>query len=203
MSLLSAVAIGLLIGLITGGRLANLAALRIRWWALVVVGLVIQLLIFTPVLPVPHSWLRPAYVLSDLLALVFVLANVRITGMPAVALGSASNLVAIVANGGSMPVDAHLLSVARGATYARAVAAGQEPTNSVIAGPQTRLGWLTDRILIPPPFPLSTVLSIGDFLIAAGIVWVIVAGMDRVKPSGVIAIKKARVAGPSSDGIVS
>jgi hypothetical protein len=181
MSLLSALALGLLIGLLTGGRLTNLATLRLRWWVPVLLALAIQLVIFTPFLPIPQAWLPPAYVTSDLLALVFVLANAKVAGMPVVAVGSASNLLAIVANGGRMPVDAHLLALARGQAYERAVAAGQEASNSVIAGAQTRLGWLTDRILIPPPFPLPTVISIGDLLIAAGIVWVMAAGMHRTE----------------------
>ncbi len=42
---------------------------------------------------------------------------------------------------------------------------------------QDVVGRLTDRVLLPPPFPLPTVISVGDMVIAAGVVWLIAAGM--------------------------
>ena len=45
------------------------------------------------------------YIASTVAVLVAVLANLRLPGMAIVALGSISNLAAIVANGGSMPAS--------------------------------------------------------------------------------------------------
>ena len=40
----------------------------------------------------------------------------------------------------------------------------------ILAEEDTRLGVLSDRLVVPPPFPRPTAFSIGDLLIAAGIV---------------------------------
>jgi hypothetical protein len=76
-----------------------------------------------------------------------------------------------------MPVDAVLLSRARGAAAAVAIGSGQSASNSVLATDQTRLLWLTDRFLLAPPFPFPTVFSVGDVLIGVGVAWLIAAGM--------------------------
>jgi hypothetical protein len=51
-------------------------------------------------------------------------------------------------------------------------------SNSSLADSHTHLRWLTDQILIRPPWPLPTVLSVGDVLIALGVTWLIVKGMQ-------------------------
>ena len=89
----------------------------------------------------------------------------------------AHNLVAIATNGGRMPVDAALLTQTRGPAFAQAVAQHRVATNAVIADSATRLSWLTDRFVLPPPLPSPVVFSIGDLLIGAGVVWLVAAGM--------------------------
>ena len=179
MFLLVAIVIGFAVGLISGGRPSNLARLHLRWPGLIFLALVIQLAIFTSWSPVPPSLVPILYILSDLIALVWLGRNIRIGGIPCVALGSISNLAAILANGGWMPVDAALLTRARGAAAEAAITSGHSATNSVIATGQTRLLWLTDRFLLPPPFPYPTVFSIGDLLIGLGVAWLIAVGMRR------------------------
>jgi hypothetical protein len=177
MFLLIAILIGLAAGLALGGRPRNLVRLLLRWPLLILVALVIQLAIFTSWVPVPRTLLPGLYILSNANALVWLGRNIRIQGVPCVGLGAVSNLAAIVANGGRMPVDGALLARARGAAAETAVALGQSPTNSVLSSGQTRLPWLTDRFLLAPPFPFPAVFSIGDLLIGLGVAWVIVAGM--------------------------
>ncbi|HEX9095968.1 MAG TPA: DUF5317 domain-containing protein [Candidatus Dormibacteraeota bacterium] len=177
MFLLIAILVGLAAGLIFGGRPGHLAGLHLRWPGLIFLALVMQVAIFTSWLPVPPSLVPILYVLSDVIALVWLGRNIRIDGIACVALGSVSNLAAILANGGRMPVDGILLAQARGAAAETAVALGHSATNSVIATGQMRLPWLTDRFLLAPPFPFPTVLSIGDLLIGAGVAWLIAAGM--------------------------
>jgi hypothetical protein len=177
MFLLIAIVVGFAAGFIFGGRPRNLLRLHLRWPGLIFLALVIQVAIFTTWLPVPMSLLPFLYVLSNVIALVWLGRNVRIQGIPCVTLGGLSNLAAILANGGRMPVDAVLLSRARGAAAAAAIALGQSPSNSVLATDQTRLLWLTDRFLLASPFPFPTVFSVGDVLIGVGVAWLIAAGM--------------------------
>ena len=77
-----------------------------------------------------------------------------------------------------MPVEPNLLAQARGAGYVSALAAGRVTSNSSLADGHTNLRWLTDQILIPPPWPLPTVLSAGDIVIALGVIWLITRGMQ-------------------------
>ena len=181
MFLLIAILIGFAAGLISGGHPSNLARLHLRWPGLIFLALVTQVVIFTSWLPVPRSLLPFLYVLSNVIALVWLARNIRVAGIPCVAIGAVSNLAAILANGGRMPVDGTSLSRARGAAAEAAIAAGQSPSNSVLMDSHTRLLWLTDRFVLPPPFPFPTVFSVGDLLIGLGVAWLIAAGMRGPK----------------------
>jgi hypothetical protein len=116
----------------------------------------------------------PIYVASTALVLVAVLANRAIRGMAIVAFGAASNLVAIVANGGFMP-----------ASQAAMDALGKsDPTtysnSDIVADPV--LAPLTDVFALPAWLPFANVFSIGDLLIGVGVVVVIVAAMRGDRP---------------------
>jgi hypothetical protein len=172
MFILYAVPIGLLLGVLVGGRPAGLAALRIRYGPIMVAGLLVQIVLFTPaVTEVIGDLGPPIYVLSTAVVIGAVLMNARITGMPVIALGAISNLTAIVANGGYMPADAGAMaSLGRG-----------EPTtysnSTILAEPALRP--LTDIFVLPAWVPFTNVFSIGDVLIALGVVIVIVSAMRR------------------------
>jgi uncharacterized protein DUF5317 len=188
MSLLSAIGIGLAIGFALGGRPHRLARLRLRWNVLIFLSLALQVVLFTG-LTIPGFVVTVVYPLSGLLALAWLARNLAIPGMPCVLTGGLANMVAIAANGGRMPVDANLLARSRGITYVRDLAAGRVTSNSSLADSHTHLRWLTDQFLVPPPWPLPTVLSVGDLLIALGVVWLIAASMrasDRAssQPAG-------------------
>jgi hypothetical protein len=101
------------------------------------------------------------YVLSSAAVLACVVRNHRIPGLLIAAVGGLSNLFAVVANGGYMPVDP-----------SNALAAGQQTaigyTNTVVmANPYLRP--LTDIIVLPPPWPFANAYSIGDLLVIAGV----------------------------------
>ena len=168
MFLLIAIVVGFAAGLVTGGRPHNLLRLNLRWTALVFLALAVQVAISTGWLPGGPSLVRFLYVLSNVVAMIWLGRNIRLRGMPCVVLGSVSNLVTIVANGGRMPVDGALLSRAR---------LSQLPSNRVLVTAETHLAWLGDRFLLARPFPFPTVFSIGDLLIGLGIAWLIAVGM--------------------------
>jgi uncharacterized protein DUF5317 len=93
-----------------------------------------------------------------------------------VALGAASNLAAIVANGGYMPAG-------RGALEALGKTDPTIYSNSAsIEHPA--LEPLTDIFALPAWLPSANIFSIGDVLIAMGVAVVIVAAMRRGPASG-------------------
>jgi hypothetical protein len=178
MSLLSAIVVGLGIGYAIGGRPRNLARIDLRWNVLIFLSLAIQLVLFTG-LSLAAGLVTVAYLTSGLLSIAWLGRNLRVPGVGCMLVGGLSNFLAIAANGGRMPIDAAVLARVRGADFVRALAAGQLTSNSSLADSHTHLRWLIDQFVIPPPWPLPTALSVGDLLIAAGVVWLIAAGMRR------------------------
>jgi hypothetical protein len=171
MFILYAIPIGLLLGFATGGRLAGLSTLRIRWAWLAVAGLALQIALFSEPLGSAVGDAGPAlYVASNVAVLAAVVRNIAIPGLALVAVGAVSNLVAILANGGAMPADPAALAAAGIGT------AGQ--TNSVVTG-DPALRPLTDIFAMPAWLPFANVFSLGDVLIGAGVAATIALAMRR------------------------
>jgi hypothetical protein len=170
--MLWAIPLGLVLGVLLRGTLDGLFALGFRWAPLAVGGLLVQLVLFTAAGDSLAGDLGPAiYILSTLAVFVAVARNWRLTGMPIVAVGALSNLVAITANGGFMPADAGAL------TQAGFGGPGDHTNSVVLADPALRP--LTDIFALPAGVPLANVFSVGDVLIGVGVVVVIVAAMRR------------------------
>jgi hypothetical protein len=172
MFILYAVVVGLAVGLLGGGKLAAIADVRFRWAPLVMVGFLAQVLLFSDAVAERVGDLGPVlYVASTLLVVVAVVRNLAIPGIPLVALGAASNLVAIVANGGFMP-----------ASPAALAALGKDvPTiysNSAVVG-QPALFALTDVFALPMWLPFHNIFSVGDVILAVGVAVVIATAMRR------------------------
>ena len=177
MFVLLAVPLGVALGFALGGRLDRLGQLAFRWPWLAIGGLAVQVLLFSPTLAdrIPPDAGAVAYVVSTAAVLAAVVRNLQMPGMVLVALGACSNLAAVVANGGVMPTTA-------GALAAAGLAPVEGFSNSaVLADP--RLAPLTDIFAIPAAFPLANVFSIGDVLIALGIVLVVALAMRRTHPT--------------------
>ena len=175
MFILYAIVIGFGIGFLCGGRAAGLGTLQFRLGWLAVAGFAAQVVLFSaPVTERIGALGAPLYVLSTAIVFVVLLANFRIPGLPVVALGAASNLAAIVANGGYMP-----------ASEAALIAAGKIPasgySNSTVL-PDPLLGPLTDIFALPTWLPFTNVFSVGDVLIAVGIAIAVAVAMRRPPP---------------------
>jgi len=174
MFILYAVVIGLGAGLVAGGRVAALGDIRFRWAPLVLVGFLAQVALFSDAVAARVGDLGPAlYVGSTLLVVVAVVRNLAIPGMALVAIGAASNLAAIAANGGFMPA-----SPAAMAALGKAV-----PTiysNSALLA-QPALAPLTDIFALPAWLPFHNIFSIGDVVLGIGVAVVIAIAMVRGK----------------------
>jgi hypothetical protein len=167
---LYAIAIGVAVGFAFGGRLGGLGRLTFRWAPLALLGLVVQLLLFAePVASRVGAAGAPIYVASSAAVLAALLRNLHIHGLRLVAVGAISNLLAIVANGGSMPAS-------RDALAALGKSVGEAYSNSVVDASPALAG-LTDIWALPGWLPFANVFSIGDVLIGAGIAVAIAVAM--------------------------
>lgn len=146
-----------------GGRLGRLADLEIRALWAVAAAIGIQFAIIS-VFPDSFENLQvPFHFVSYAFAAVFVWTNRHIPGMLIVGLGAAFNLVAITANGGVMPASPRALEIA-------GVVQTKGFVNST-ALEEPKLQFLGDIFAIPDSVPiLDNVFSIGDVIIAIGIV---------------------------------
>ena len=179
MFILYAIPIGIVVGLLFGGSIDRLGDLRLRWAPLAVVGLLVQVALFAdPISAVIGGWAPAIYVASTAAVLVAVLRDVRLPGMALIAIGAASNLAAIVANGGYMPASP--------AALASVVELTSGYSNSVVIA-DPALAPLTDLFALPAAFPLANVFSIGDVLIGVGVAATIVFAMrvPRDRSAGV------------------
>jgi hypothetical protein len=173
MFILYAIPIGIVVGYLLGGRLDRLSTIRFRWAPLALLGLAVQIALFSdPLAGVIGDAGPPIYVASAAVVLVAVLRNLDIAGLPIVALGAGSNLLAIVANGGFMPAD----------PAAAAVIGGISPNSNSTVMTDPALAPLTDIFAIPAWVPFANVFSVGDVMLGLGIAITIAAGM-RTRPS--------------------
>ncbi len=183
MFILYAIPIGVLIGLVSGGRLDRLSELRLRWVPIMLLGLAVQIALFSgPVGPAVGD-ARPAiYVASIAVVFIAVLRNLATPGVWLIAVGAGCNLAAIVANGGSMPADPTALESVGGLPPGY--------TNSIIAT-DPALRPLTDLFALPAWLPFANVFSIGDVLLGVGVAVTIVLAM-RTRSASTSPVTKDR-----------
>jgi len=143
---------------LTGGRLSRLAALSLRGVWLAPLALAVQVGITTLAPGGNERVHQAAHLATYVLLALFLLANLAVPGARLIALGTLSNVAAIVSNGGIMPASAtaqRLAGMMEGAGFHNSAA---------VAHPH--LLWLGDNI--PVPGPLPNVLSVGDLVIYLG-----------------------------------
>lgn len=160
-----AVVLGLIVGLLTGGKLAALGSAHIRLWPVALIGLFAQLLLFSSPLAVAVGpWGPSLYVVSTAAVLMALVVNLRQPGFWLIIIGALANFAVIVANGGQMPASPDAWAALTGV----AAVPTTDFSNSHLAGPHTVLAFLGDNFVLPRPLPFANVFSIGDVLIGAG-----------------------------------
>ncbi|MGQ9517992.1 MAG: DUF5317 domain-containing protein [Anaerolineae bacterium] len=179
MILVLALILALFVAVLTGGKLRRLANLPLRapWLALLGFGLQIYI-IYEPE-TTARGWLSPhtlVLVLSYVLLLVFVWMNRRLPGMPIIALGLLMNFTVMLANGGYMPISPEAVQRVGHEYELQSTAPGARlkyTKDILLPREQTRLWFLADVFILPPPFPIPTVFSPGDTVLALGI-WMLI-----------------------------
>jgi hypothetical protein len=147
-----------------GGRLSRIPEAPLRWPWLLFVGVVVQLAVDVAaargLLPDAgvSGWLLLLF--SQLLVVAFVAANWQLPGMALVTLGLVLNAAVMAANG-AMPVDPAAIR-ALGIDGAEVA-----PGKHTLMTDETRLRWLADIWPLPP---LRTIISVGDVVLAAGLI---------------------------------
>jgi len=154
---LFAIVLGIVFGLLTGGRVGNLARLKFRWPALVVAAVLArEVVLLTPLNRVEGA--QYIYVASLAGIVIWTVGNLeRLPAMWLVTAGAAINLIVVSVNAGRMPVAREFA-----ASLLRHGHVGQY----VVMGSGTNLNFLGDWIWL---YPVPEAYSPGDVLIALGL----------------------------------
>lgn len=179
--LIGGIAVGLILGLLAGGSIANLASVRLRFVALLFLAVIVRFATeagLTAGIGLVDVLRLPLFTFAFGLLLVGLWANRGLPGLSIAFIGILSNALAILANGGYMPVWLPSL-----------VAAGFEPDAisspfyRVLTGGPTaefflQAGPIGDILPIPIPF-VRNVASIGDLFLTAGLAFFLFATVLR------------------------
>jgi MFS family permease len=176
---------GLVLGLLAGGRLDNLATVRLRAWQALFVGLflryAVQIAIESGNDPVAALRL-PLFTAGFLFLLGALWLNRDHPGIPLAFVGILLNMTAMVINGGAMPVWAPAIAAAGlppdslGTAFHVIV----QPSAGGLIGPDFLLRAIPLGDIVPIPVPgLRNVASLGDFFLAGGLAFFLFASTVR------------------------
>ncbi|MDQ4035194.1 MAG: MFS transporter [Chloroflexota bacterium] len=189
---LSTIVLALIVGALAGGALPRLAELKLRWAWLLAGALALRLLVVisreTGIgAQIPAGG---AYMLAYGLIFAWLWGNWRVPGLQIASVGIGANMLAVLVNGGQMPIWSAAFFAA-GFSEAEIF---NDPFHfllrtDTVAGFVASGGLFGDVIPLPIPY-IRDVVSIGDVLLALGIFWAIVYSMTRAEaPSrGAIAL---------------
>jgi Family of unknown function (DUF5317) len=161
--ILAIVLIAIAAGFAAGGSLRRFEQVRIHWWGVAFVGLIL------PRIPLPDGAGRSAIITTIVasygLLIAFVWVNRRLPAAPLMLLGLVLNLAVAAPNAG-MPVSPEAARIAGGGITRSIPAVGTDAKHHVMTDDDV-LRPLGD--VIPAPPPLGDVLSVGDLLLYAGV----------------------------------
>jgi DHA3 family macrolide efflux protein-like MFS transporter len=205
--LIGGILLGLLLGLLSGGRIQNLAVIHLRWTWLLLAALILRFATeaglnaqIAPIEMLRLPLLAGAFGL--LLAALWV--NRGYPGLSLAFLGILSNAIVIIANGGYMPIwDVSL--AAAGMTPEDVNRAFHQVVSVDTADFLGRALILGDVIPLPIPIePLRNVSSLGDVFLSLGLAFFLFAGVVRVptkEEESADAALRARLAATGGTGL--
>ena len=174
------IAAALVIAVLIGGDVRRLSQMKIRHLELLLAAFVVKVAV--ALLGTTHSqaavtFARPLNVIGAILLLAVVWFNRRIPGALLFGGGLTLNLIVILVFGGRMPVllphdvdpNSPVLALLKG---------GLDPLHVALSHPQG-LWFIGDIFAIPGLRGHSSLVSIGDLLMAAGVRWLIIRCSQR------------------------
>ena len=156
-------AIGVCSALWSWTRIKRLARLPLRHLELVWIALAVQLILFEYLARQIPLWASNGlHFATYALTVAFILINRHLPGAWLIAVGTSANLIAITANGGTMPADMGAWKRAG----LREIPPDVFENSAALSSP--RLAFLGDVFAVPAGWPLANVFSVGDVLIVIG-----------------------------------
>jgi len=184
MILVVSIVVSVAVALLRGGRFSSLLRLPLRWGILAVAAFTVQAFFIyqAPARKVlgTWGWQELLFAGSHLLLLAAVWANRQLPGMRWIGMGLLLNLVVMVANGGWMPITPEALTQVGHTSLVPSLAPGTRVASSksiLLPRQETTLWFLSDVLILARPFPVPSVFSVGDVLIALGVFLLVQSAM--------------------------
>jgi len=179
--LIAGILVGLILGLLAGGTLANLASIRLRSAWLLALAVVIRVgtdALLNNRVEQAEILRQPLLATAFGLLLVALWVNRSYPGMSLAFVGILFNALVIVVNGGYMPIWEPSLSAAGFRPDEISTTIQTLLPAELDASFLLRLGPLADVIPIPLPY-VQNVASVGDAFLTAGLAFFLFAGIVR------------------------
>ena len=160
------VLLAILFGYLRKGKIKNLENITIQYWYLFIIAYIIQSFVFI-LYAIPETIFFIMHIGSYILIVYVCIRNRKFTGMWFMGIGTFLNGLVILFNNGKMPVklpkDAEIV-FDRGHT---------------LLTESTKLPFLADIFIIDVPRFSTRVMSVGDFILALGVFYLIQQGMQE------------------------
>jgi hypothetical protein len=179
MVLLFAVCIGLIAGFLRAliGR-QPYRIYDLKWPVLVLAAFIPQYFAFYNLKTrssIPDNLVSILLVSSMIILLAFSILNIRKKSFWPIILGFFLNFLVILLNGGFMPISpATLQRIMPGQSDSWMIGQRLGYGKDIVLTPEmTKLGFLSDRFVLPPIGNLNVAFSLGDVFIAFGVLWLL------------------------------
>ncbi len=179
--LIGGVALGLIVGLLLGGRIERLADVRLKLLPLLFLAVIVRFgteIMLGAGVPLVETLRLPLLALGYVLLLIALWQNRGYPGLALAFVGVASNALVITVNGGFMPV---WMPAYEAAGFTTPLSTALHVPLAFGTAPEffLHLGPLGDLIPIPLPF-VRNVASIGDLFLTFGLAFFLFATVVRV-----------------------
>ncbi len=173
---IEALIIGLIIGIITKGRISNLFSLNIRGWYLIVVGALVQYLpVVLNLFKIQLFDYNYFTLIGNVILLLAVIINIEIKGVFIILIGGILNLVGFILNGFQMPVLHSLVSK----KFIQLVSDNDVMNYKLISEMSNWKYYFGKIISMPNIYPFHKALSFGDIVITIGLIILVSLEMKK------------------------
>ena len=152
------------------GKFRNLEKIEIKAWYLLLIAAGIQIILsiiknYGIILNNVFFYL---HILSYILMIICIILNLNRNSMKAFLIGVVLNFIVIFSNGGKMPVSLHGIKGIDNSISTELQTSDFDIKHQVI-NQNTKLVYLSDILLIPKPYPIRKIFSVGDIFIMIGL----------------------------------
>lgn len=171
---IEAIVLGLIVAIFRKGKIRNIENMHIKGWYLFLIAGLIQGAV---------SWLKGKnqllgpeffdkyffyiHLITYLLMLTGIILNIKMRFMKFLLIGLVLNFIVIFANGGKMPVS--FKNAPGYEHYTEEMPDKEFDIKHTLVSEDTKFVYLADVIVLPRPYPLARIISIGDIFLMIGV----------------------------------